>query len=90
MFLIFTERSDIKDINLDNKNNTVLFYKLKYDYIYRTSLIELEGIAYCFYFFAKSCILIKQNDHLIDNKSESNVVKKQKNLIKNLNVLNLG
>ena len=90
VFNYFTERSDIKDINLDNKNNTVLFYKLKYDYIYRTSLIELEGIAYCFYFFAKSCILIKQNDHLIDNKSESNVVKKQKNLIKNLNVLNLG
>ena len=90
VFNYFTERSDIKDINLDNKSNTVLFYKLKYDYIFRSSLFELEGIAYCFYYFAKSCILIKQNEHLIDNKIESNVVKKQKNLIKNLNVLNLG
>ena len=90
VFNYFTEKSDIKEIKLDNKNNSIILNKLKYDYIYRTSLFELEGVAYCFYYLAKSTFNLKLNEHLIDNKVESNVYKQQKNVLKILNILNLG
>ena len=90
VFNYFTEKSDIKEIKLDNKNNCILLNKLKYDYIYRTSLFELEGVAYCFYYLAKSTYNLKLNEHFIDNKVESNVYKQQKNVLKILNILNLG
>ena len=90
VFNYFTEKSDIKEIKLDNKNNSIILNKLKYDYVYRTSLFELEGIAYCFYYLAKSTFNLKLNEHLIDNKVESNVYKQQKNVLKILNILNLG
>ena len=90
VFNYFTEKSDIKEIKLDNKNNSIILNKLKYDYIYRTSLFELEGIAFCFYYLAKSTFNLKLNDHLIDNYVESNVYKQQKNVLKILNILNLG
>ena len=90
VFNYFTERSDIKDINLDNKSNTIFFYKLKYDFIQKTSLFELEGIAFCFYYFSKSVIFLKESDHFVDNKIESNVYYKMKNILKNLNILSLG
>ena len=90
VFNYFTEKSDIKEIRLDNKNNCIILNKLKYDFIYRTSLFELEGVAYCFYYLAKSTYNLKINEHFIDNKVESNVYKQQKNILKNLNILNLG
>ena len=90
VFNYFTEKSDIKEIKLDNKNNSIILNKLKYDYVYRTSLFELEGVAYCFYYLAKSTYNLKLNEHLIDNKVESNVYKQQKNVLKILNILNLG
>ena len=90
VFNYFTEKSDIKEIRLDNKNNSIILNKLKYDYIYRTSLFELEGVAFCFYYLAKSTYNLKINEHFIDNKVESNVYKQQKNILKNLNILNLG
>ena len=90
VFNYFTEKSDVKEIKLDNKNNAIILNKLKYDYIYRTSLFELEGVAYCFYYLAKSSFNLKLNEHLIDNKVESNVYKQQKNVLKILNILNLG
>ena len=90
VFNYFTEKSDIKEIKLDNKNNSIILNKLKYDYVYRTSLFELEGVAYCFYYLAKSTFNLKLNEHLIDNKVESNVYKQQKNVLKILNILNLG
>ena len=90
VFNYFTEKSDIKEIKLDNKNNSIILNKLKYDYVYRTSLFELEGVAYCFYYLAISTFNLKLNEHLIDNKVESNVYKQQKNVLKILNILNLG
>ena len=39
---------------------------------------------------AKSTFNLKLNDHLIDNGVESNVYKQQKNVLKILNILNLG
>ena len=39
---------------------------------------------------AKSTFNLKLNDHLIDNYVESNVYKQQKNVLKILNILNLG
>ena len=90
VFNYFTEKSDIKEIKLDNKNNSILLNKLKYDYIYRTSLFELEGVSYCFYYLAKSTYNLKLTEHLIDNHVESNVYKQQKNVLKILNILNLG
>ena len=36
VFNYFTEKSDIKEIKLDNKNNSIILNKLKYDYVYRT------------------------------------------------------
>lgn len=90
VFNYFTEKSDIKEIRLDNKNNSILLNKLKYDFIYRTSLFELEGVSYCFYYLAKSTYALKVREHLVDNYVESNVYKQQKNILKNLNILNLG
>lgn len=88
VFSYFTERSEVKDLNLDSKLNTIHFYKLKYDFVSRTSLFELEGVAFCFYYFAKSVMMLKPEDHRTE--SGSNVYPRQKNILKNINVLSLG
>ena len=75
VFDYFTEKSDAKEIRLDNKNNAILLNKLKYDFIYRTSFFELEGVAFCFYYLAKSTYNLKPSEQNIDNGVESNVIK---------------
>jgi len=66
VFNYFTERTDLRDKLYDNKNLSVAFYKLKYDYVYRTCFYELESIIYCFYYFSKSMFELKKQDHLDD------------------------
>ena len=88
VFNNFTEKSDIKDTIYDNKSLSIFFYKLKYNYISRTCYLELEGVAYSFYFFARSIFLMKTGDHI--DKNGINISLKQKNILKNLNILMLG
>ena len=88
VFSNFTERTELKDLAYDNKLSCLLFYKLKYDYIQRTCFLELEGVAYTFLYFAKCMMILKHSDHSDD--SGINIQFKQKNVLKNLNVLMLG
>jgi len=78
VFDYFTEKTDIRDKLYDNKNLCVAFYKLKYDYIYRTCFYELESISYCFYYYSKSVYELKKPDHLDDNGV--NIASRQVNL----------
>ena len=88
VFNAFTEKSEMKDTKLDNKNNSVHFYKLKHDNIKRTCLFELEGVAYCFYYYAKSSQLFKKEDYVVN--ASTNVYNKQKNVLKCINIYTLG
>jgi hypothetical protein len=88
LFNNFTEKSEVKDTIYDNKILSFFFYKLRYNFILRTCYFELEGVAYSFYFFAKSILNLKKLEHTDNNGV--NISQKQKNIIKNVNILLLG
>lgn len=88
VFNYFTEKTELKDLQYDSKSSALNLYKLKYDYFLNTCFMEMEGIAYTFYLYAKCVMYLKINDHTDDNGV--NIVAKQKNILKILNILSLA
>lgn len=100
IFSDFTELTNIKSYDLDNKTNSLFSVRLRLSKINRLSLIEQEGIAKSFLYFAKSILLLNINQHTTkisvfdDNYSNIKHSKnnpiinlKQKNLLKNINII---
>jgi hypothetical protein len=88
IFAYFTEPTGIKDQSLDNKTMSLFMFRLREGYIKHSSLLELEGVAYTFFYYMKCLAVIKQSDY--DEFKGHNIVLKQKNILKLLNIAMLG
>jgi golgin subfamily B member 1 len=88
VFNYFTEKTELKDLSFDSKSSTLNFYKLKNEYFLNTCFMEMEGIAYTFYLYAKCVMNLKINEHT--DEVGVNIVTKQKNILKILNILTLA
>lgn len=103
VFLEFAVSTNIKNYLVDNANNPLFTYKLNLSKLKMMSLIEQEAISNIFWVLAKSVLKIEEEEHRIfvdvfddnysnekSNKKNSVIINKQKNILKNINIMCLA